>query len=320
MTPDPHLPPTAGTARHWTVGDARIHRIDEILLPSETGPWLLPDATPELVSRTPWLVPEYASPAGELILAVHTFAVEIGGVRVLVDTGIGNGKTRTNPAWNDLDTPYVERLATAGFTPENVDLVLLTHLHTDHVGWNTRRAPDGTWIPTFPRARYLTSRAEDAYWSGVRLDAGRRQMFADSVQPVRDSGQLQLVDVPADGVEAAPGVRLLPAPGHTPGQVSVHLDSAGRCAVITGDCLHHPLQLAHPDICSSADVDPGQAARTRRTLLTRLADTDTLLLGSHFPPPTAGLVRSERDGFRLVPQERSGQKQPRGVRKSPPIR
>lgn len=150
-----------------------------------------------------------------------------------------------------------------------------------------------------PRARYLTARTEWDHWAGQELDEARRQMFRDSVHPVRDAGQLDLIEVPDEGIEIVPGVRLLPTPGHTPGQVAVELHSAGRTALITGDCIHHPVQLPRPDICSCADVDPTQAARTRSALLASLADTDALLLGSHFPPPTAGRVISDGDAYRL---------------------
>ncbi|MEU8523781.1 MBL fold metallo-hydrolase [Streptomyces sp. NPDC048577] len=303
MSSLPRTPAATGGAPRWSVGDAVVHRIDELVLPPETGPWLIPKATPDLVAQVPWLAPDFADSRGTLHLAVHSFAVETGGLRVLVDTGVGNGKSRANPAWDNLDTPYLDHLTSAGFAPESVDIVILTHLHTDHVGWNTRLSDGGRWEPTFPHARYLVSRAEADHWSGAELDESRRRMLSDSVDPVRDSGQLELVDVPAEGVDVAPGLRLLPTPGHTPGQVAVHLHSAGHSAVITGDCIHHPVQMAHADLCSSVDVDPEQASRTRRSLLARLAGTDTLLLGSHFAPPTAGFVRSEGDSgtYRLLP-------------------
>ncbi|GHF54786.1 MBL fold metallo-hydrolase [Streptomyces mashuensis] len=288
----------------WTVGGLVVHRIDETAFPPETGAWLLPAATPEVVTRQSWLRPDFATPDGILRASSHTFAfVTANGLRVLVDTGIGNGKTRANPAWHDLDTDYLQRLTDAGFPPETVDLVVLTHLHTDHVGWNTRLTDDGSWTPTFPRARYVTSRTEWDYWAATagQMEESRRQMFRDSVDPVHDAGLLDLVDVTDGPTTIAPGVRLLPTPGHTPGQVAVELADAGRRAVITGDCLHHPVQLSDPDITSCVDIDPGQAIRTRRTLLAGLAGTDVLLLGSHFPPPTAGHVVPDGEGYRLVP-------------------
>ncbi|MGW6057299.1 MBL fold metallo-hydrolase [Streptomyces sp. NPDC055189] len=290
----------------WTVGDLTVRRIDEVHLPPQTGPWLLPGATPQVVARSPWLQPDFADGQHVLRLASHSFAVEVNGLRVLVDTGIGNGKQRANPAWDNLDTDYLSRLAEAGFAPETVDLVVLTHLHTDHVGWNTR-AQGGSWVPTFPNARYLTTRTEWDYWANTDMDEARRQMFRDSVHPIKDAGLLDLVDVPLDGADIAPGVRLLPTPGHTPGQVAVELNSRGESALITGDCIHHPVQLVRPDLGSCVDIDPAAAARTRHQLLGALSGTRTLLLGSHFPPPTAGHVIPDGDTYRLVPagQERA---------------
>ncbi len=284
----------------WTVGDTTVHRIDETLLPPATGPWLLPRATPDVVTREDWLYPDFADRDGVLRLGSHSFALSTGGLRVLVDTGIGNGKTRANPAWHDLRTDYLERLTAAGFPPDEVDLVILTHLHTDHVGWNTRHV-DGAWVPTFPHARYVVSRAERDFWDGYAMDEPRRQMFRDSVRPVEDAGLLDAVHVPADGVGIAPGLRLLPTPGHTPGHVAVRVGGAEAGALITGDCVHHPVQLAHPALGSCVDIDPAAAESTRRALLASLAGTDTLVLGTHFPPPTAGRVVPHGNAYRLAP-------------------
>ncbi|WP_372405760.1 MBL fold metallo-hydrolase [Streptomyces luteireticuli] len=282
----------------WSLGDIAVRRVDEIELPRPTGPWLLPDATKEVLDEASWLRPDFAD-ADVPRLASHSFAVEAGGLRIVVDTGIGNAKPRANPAWNGLDTDFLQRLAAAGFPPESVDLVITTHLHTDHVGWNTRLSGDD-WVPTFPNARYLTSRTEWDHWAATDLDEARRQMFRDSVTPVRDAGQYDLVDVPEQGHEVAPGVLLIPAPGHTPGQVAVALRGSDRHALITGDSIHHPVQLSHPHVHSCVDIDPAQAIRTRARLLDTLADTDTLLLGTHFPQPTAGTVRRENGRYRLL--------------------
>ena len=277
-----------------------VQRVDELALPAETGGWLLPGATPELVARTPGLPAGSTLPGDLLALSVHLFAVTAGGVRVLVDTGVGNGKTRTNPAWDHLDTDVLAALTAIGFGPHDVDLVVHTHLHTDHVGWNTRWDGDG-WVPTFPGVRHLVSATERGYWSGVELPPDRVQLMADSVEPLVATGQLRTVDVPADGVEVAPGVRLLPTPGHTPGHVAVVLGTGRDQAVITGDCLHHPVQWAHPDLTCSADVDPAQAVRTRRSLTGRLAATGATVLGTHFPPPATGVLRAAGEGHVMVP-------------------
>ncbi|MER6565700.1 MBL fold metallo-hydrolase [Streptomyces sp. NPDC001093] len=284
----------------WTVGDITVHRIDETLLPPATGPWLLPDATPEVVAGQDWLQPQFADHEGILRLDSHSFAFVVDGLRVLVDTGIGNGKERANPAWHNLHTDFLERLTDGGFAPDSVDLVILTHLHADHVGWNTREV-DGEWVPSFPDARYLTSRTEREFWATYDMDEPRAQMFRDSVIPVEQAGLLDLVDVPAAGVEIAPGLRLTPTPGHTPGHVAVELTSRGEKALITGDCIHHPVQLAHPAIGACVDIDPQQSEATRRRLLGSLADTDTLVLGTHFAPPTAGRVITAGDAYRLLP-------------------
>ncbi|OXM56096.1 MBL fold metallo-hydrolase [Amycolatopsis thailandensis] len=296
----------------WTIGAVDVHRVDEIALPPETGSWLLPGATEEVIARESWLADDFADERGLLRLASHTFALSAGGTRILVDTGIGNGKRRANPAWDDLSTDYPRRLADAGFQPDSVDLVILTHLHTDHVGWNTR-ADNGTWVPNFPNARYLTARAEWEFWAGHDLDAPRRQMFDDSVFPIHAAGLLDLVDVGARGAEILPGLRLLPTPGHTPGHVSVEVSDAGNRALITGDCLHHPVQFANPGIGSCVDIDEAQAETTRRELLSSLANTETLVLGSHFAPPTAGFVRSHGDGYRLITRFGSGPRPLDGV-------
>ncbi|MFE9453491.1 MBL fold metallo-hydrolase [Streptomyces sp. NPDC006739] len=286
------------TTTGWTLGDIAVRRVDEIELPRETGPWLLPDATPEVLDEASWLRPDFAD-ADVLRLASHSFAVEAGGLRIVVDTGIGNAKTRANPAWNGLDTDFLQRLAAAGFPPESVDLLITTHLHTDHVGWNTRLTGED-WVPTFPNARYITSRTEWDHWATTDLDEARTQMFRDSVHPIRDAGQYDPVDVPEQGHEVAPGVLLVPAPGHTPGQVAVELRGSDRRALITGDSIHHPVQLSHPHVHSCVDTDPAQAIRTRARLLDRVADTDALLLGTHFPRPTAGTIRRENGRYRLL--------------------
>ncbi|WAU82711.1 MBL fold metallo-hydrolase [Streptomyces sp. Qhu-G9] len=295
-----HTSPATAPIPSWTVGGVTVHRIDEAALPPATGPWLLPDATPEVVTAQDWLHPHFAGQDGILHIDSHSFAFLVNGLRVLVDTGIGNGKERANPAWHNLRTGFLERLTAAGFPPDSVDLVILTHLHADHVGWNTRQV-NGEWVPTFPNARYLTSRAEREFWTTYDMEEAREQMFRDSVIPVEQAGLLSTVDVPHTGAEISPGLRMIPTPGHTPGHVAVELTSQGKTALISGDCVHHPVQLAHPAIGACVDIDPLQSETTRRELLGSLAGTDTLLLGTHFAPPTAGHVLAHADAYRLEP-------------------
>ena len=295
-----HTSPAAARIPSWTVGGVTVHRVDEVALPPATGPWLLPDATPEVVTAQDWLHPHFAGRDGVLHIDSHSFAFVVNGLRVLVDTGIGNGKERANPAWHNLRTGFLERLTAAGFPPDSVDLVILTHLHADHVGWNTRQM-NGEWVPTFPNARYLTSRAEREFWATYDMEEAREQMFRDSVIPVEQAGLLSAVDVPHKGAEISPGLRLIPTPGHTPGHVAVELTSQGETALISGDCVHHPVQLAHPVIGACVDIDPQQSEATRRELFGSLAGTDTLLLGTHFAPPTAGRVVAHGDAYRLEP-------------------
>ena len=299
-TPSASKPDVPASLPFWAVGDVTVHRIDELLLPPSTGRWLLPGATADMVTREDWLHPDFADQEGILQIDSHSFALVVGGLRVLVDTGIGNGKTRANPAWHNLRTDHLERLTDAGFPPDLVDLVILTHLHTDHVGWNTHEV-HGEWLPTFPNAHYITSVTERKFWAGYDMDEPRRQMFRDSVIPIEEAGLLNLVDVPAVGTSVAPGLRLLPTPGHTPGHIAVQVSSGNETALITGDCIHHPVQLAHPGIGSCVDINPDQAEATRRSLLGSLVGTRTLVLGTHFPPPTAGHVVARQGAYRLTP-------------------
>ncbi|MGY0489448.1 MBL fold metallo-hydrolase [Streptomyces sp. WG-D5] len=295
-----HTSPAATPIPSWTVSAVTVHRVDEVALPPTTGPWLLPDATPAVVTAQNWLHPHFADRDGILHINSHSFAFVVNGLRVLVDTGIGNGKERANPAWHNLRTDFLERLTAAGFPPDSVDLVILTHLHADHVGWNTRQV-NGEWVPTFPNARYLTSRAEREFWATYDMEEAREQMFRDSVIPVEQAGLLSTVDVPRKGAEITPGLRLIPTPGHTPGHVAVEVTSQGETALISGDCVHHPVQLAHPAIGACVDIDPRQSEATRRKLLGSLVGTDTLLLGTHFAQPTAGRVVAHADAYRLEP-------------------
>ena len=279
--------------QRWEIGDVRITKVVEIEMAGPAS-WIVPDATPENLLREAWLQPHFCNAQGQAIMSVHALVVESGDCKVLVDTCVGNDKKRPIPGWNERTGPFLEDLADAGHPVESIDFVLCTHLHVDHVGWNTRLV-DGKWVPTFPAARYLFGRREFEYWTS-QDDEAYGDVMGDSVQPVFEAGRVDLVE--HDHV-VTDDVRLEPSPGHTPGHVSVRISSGNENAIITGDLMHHPVQCAHPDWGSSADVDPETAERTRRAFLERYGDTPTLVLGTHFATPTAGRIVKHGDAWRF---------------------
>lgn len=284
------------TTLTWQVGDIRIHRVLETELPAETGAWLLPDATPQLVTDVDWLTEPWVDPEHRLRLASQSFAFEVDGQRILVDAGIGNGKNRDNPAWHNLHTNFESRLTDAGFAAGDLDLILITHLHTDHVGWCTHHV-GGQWEPTFTNARHVVTRTEWDYWAQTELETARQQMFEDSVYPLRDAGAVDLADTSAGPIIVAPGVTLIPTPGHTPGHTSIRIDSRGETAVITGDAVHHPVQITRIDLTSCVDIDPVTAIESRRSLLAHAHEKGNLVLGTHFPQPVAARIEESPTGL-----------------------
>ena len=198
--------------------------------------------------------------------------------------------------WHLRDGPYLDRLRDTGVGPEDIDFVCCTHLHADHVGWNTQLR-DGRWVPTFPNARYLFAADEVAYWEQFHADDPENQFvrsWQDSVLPVLEAGQVARV---ASDHEPLPGVRFHPAPGHTPGNIVIELEHERRRAVLCGDSIHHAVQIEQPEWSSNFCSDPVQSAATRQALLERLCDTGTILLPAHFGGPTAVQITGEGDGF-----------------------
>jgi glyoxylase-like metal-dependent hydrolase (beta-lactamase superfamily II) len=282
----------------WTIGDVKVTRIVEIespFIPTGGKGSMVEEGTPDNIKMIPWLVPHFANEAGHVRMSVHALLVEAPGIRLVVDTCVGNDKPRTNPFFNKMQTAFLDEFATAGWTREAVTSVICTHMHIDHVGWNTMQV-DGQWVPTFPKARYLLGATEWEHWS-CEGDAEQKQILADSVQPLFDAG---LVDLVGMTHELSDEVRLIPTPGHTPGHVSVLIESRGARAVITGDLMHHPCQIARPDWSSGFDSDQDWSRRTRHEFLSQFADEKTLVIGTHFAAPTAGLVKRDGDGYRLI--------------------
>ena len=279
-----------------TLGRLRISAVVERAGPTRPT-WLLPDATPEAVERhREWLAPHFIDDKGRFLQSIHAFVIQAPGFTALVDTCVGNDKDRGGRApFHMMQTTFLGDLRAAGVAPESVDLVVCTHLHVDHVGWNTR-LDNGRWVPTFPRARHLFGRVEWEHWSSENADDTKRIM-ADSVTPVLDAG---LADLVAMDHRVSSEMWFEPTPGHTPGHVSVRLASGGAEAVITGDLMHCPVQVAEPDWGSHFDTDPEQARKTRRAFCERYADTAVAVLGTHFHHPTAGRIVRHGSTWRFV--------------------
>lgn len=275
----------------WRIGDVRVTRIVELTTAS-LGPHLLPQATPEKLQALPWLAP-FIDDAGRIVLSMHALVIESGERTIMVDTCIGNDKERSYPRWNRMQGDFLDRFAEAGFELDQIDTVLCTHMHVDHVGWNTRLV-DGAWQPTFPRARYLFADAEWQHWRIEPQEYG--PVIEDSVQPIFDAG---LADLVGTDHRVTDEVWLEPTPGHTPGHVSVRIASRGEEAVITGDMIHHPVQIAESGWSSTADWDPQMSAVTRGAFVARNADRPVLVIGTHFATPTAGRIVRDGASFRL---------------------
>jgi glyoxylase-like metal-dependent hydrolase (beta-lactamase superfamily II) len=273
----------------------KITRVIEIETPTR-GDFLFPEASKENIKKeADWLFPTFTDETGKLKMSIHALVIESEGKRIIVDTCIGNDKPRPNPMWNKLKLPFLEDLKRAGYTRESIDRVVCTHLHVDHVGWNTM-LQDGKWVPTFPSARYVIGGIEWDFWSKYD-DADTRDLMDDSVRPVVAGGMTDLVD---STYRITSEVWLEPTPGHTPGHHSVCIESRGKEAVITGDMMHHPVQCAHPDWDDKFDSDAAQAKKTRRNFCERYADKDVLVFGTHFATPSCGMIVSKGDSFRFI--------------------
>jgi len=277
----------------WQIGDVTVTRVVEI---EATGGMsrVIPDAKRERLQEIPWMYPHFADENGRMRGAIHALIVETPDRTIMVDTCVGNDKERGNPAWNQLQTEFLGDMEKAGYVLDVIDTVLCTHLHIDHVGWNTMLV-DGKWVPTFPKARYLIGQVEFAHWQ-ADTDEDQVAVMTDSVLPVFDA---DLVDLVETNHKISDEISLIPTVGHTPGHVSVMIKSNGEEAMITGDFIHHPCQFAHPEWSSSFDTDPVQSAQTRREIFDKYADTPTLIIGTHFATPTAGHLKRDGDAYRL---------------------
>ena len=279
------------------IGEVEVWRILDILAPFRTPEELFPNAGPEVRRIVEDHVPGgLCAKSGRLILPVQGFLLKTGTHVILVDSCVGNDKTiPSQENWHQRrDDRFLSALTAAGVGVEDVDYVLCTHLHVDHVGWNTR-LEDGRWVPTFPKARYLLPMEDEA-----QQRAQDSVIFRESVLPVIEAGQAERVTA---GHRLGDAVELVATPGHTAGHVSVRITSGGRQAVITGDAIHSTAQCAHPEWHFKYDADAEEAVRSRRSLLEEAAERDSVVLGSHFALPSIGRVRAEKDVFRWLERE-----------------
>lgn len=291
----------------WQVGNVSITQLIEL---EETWPLHdflqgIPGASVDAVRSLPWVSEGWLGPADDYTWRVQSFLLESEGRRIIVDTGIGNNKNRALDTYR-LDTDFLERLERAGWSADSVDAVICTHLHVDHVGWNTRLEGD-KWVPTFPKAKYYFVREEYEHWlsfsedphaedvyadESVRDEVDGKAVFADSVAPIAASDQIELV---SPNAVIAAGVRLAPSFGHTPGHVCVVIESEGEEAVITGDAMHTPFQIAYPEWSILLDTDMVESAIARRRIVEQWGERGTFVIGTHFGGPTGGWVTKYGD-------------------------
>ena len=278
---------------YWKVGKVKITKIVELETVGSTR-FILPLASNEEIRKLPWLIPHFATDEGRLKMSIHSLVVETSARRIVVDTGLGNDKQGRNvPTWNNRNDPFLEKLTLAGFHPDSIDTVLCTHLHVDHVGWNTK-LDDGKWVPTFANARYLFGKTEFEHWRDHSVEPAHIAVFSDSVKPIWDAGKAELI---AGDAKLTDEISMISTPGHSPGHMSIHIRSDGEEGLLTGDVAHHPCQMAHLDWSSTADSDPKQSVVARRELFSRFADTPTLVIGGHY---NAGHIKRDGEAFRFV--------------------
>ena len=283
----------------FQVDDMTIHRIVE----QEHGYTpifeFLPTLTHEAFEENrSWLEPAGCDPTtGNVVLCFQSYVVKTPHHNILVDSCIGNDKTFNHrAAWNKKqDDHWMRALKAAGLGVDEIDFVMCTHLHGDHVGWNTR-LENGRWVPTFPKARYLFSRKEYEFWTGPDAPTALLHPIRESVLPVIEANRAELV---SSDHELNDHIRLMPTPGHTPDHFAVCAGKHRDHAVFTGDLIHSPLQARYPELVMRLDTDREQGVQTRRRFFERYCDTDTLCCTMHFPSPSVGHVKRWGNGFRL---------------------
>jgi glyoxylase-like metal-dependent hydrolase (beta-lactamase superfamily II) len=279
----------------FSVGDLTIHRVIEQETSFVPALEFMPALTPEVLAENrAWMRQAKALDDDDvLILCFQSYVIQTPHHTILIDSCIGNDKPRPRPKWNmKTDDTYMRGLAAAGFSVDDIDFVMCTHLHVDHVGWNTQLV-NGRWVPTFPKARYVFAQTEFDHWTEQNAKTPVPP-FVDSVLPVVEAKRHEIV---GNDHQIGDHVRILPAPGHTPGHVAFTFGRGKDDAVFSGDLMHSPLQTLYPELSIKFDVDQAQAAKTRRSFLERYCDTDTLCCTAHFPSPSVGKIRRKGNAF-----------------------
>jgi glyoxylase-like metal-dependent hydrolase (beta-lactamase superfamily II) len=278
----------------WKIGDVTVTQVVEQPAGFPAAGFF-PASTPETLSKhADWLEP-WSLDDADLRISIHALCVESDGRKIIVDTCVGRRPLPELYQSMSNDGSFLTALTDAGFAPESVDTVICTHMHFDHVGWNTMEV-DGQWVPTFMNARYLLTKVEYEHWmqaSEEERNNAAAVTIHDAVMPLFDHRVVDLVDVDH---QVTPDMSLEHTPGHTPGHVSVRIRSGGEEAIITGDCAHHAVQFAEPHWHATVDTDPDQSTASRRRIVAECCDQPVLVIGTHFPPPTAGHIVSTPDG------------------------
>lgn len=279
-------------------GDVRVTRIVEMEMPMLGATTFFPDWDADAIApHADWMIPRHFDPvSGNVVINIQAFLIRTPHHTILVDSCVGNHKPRNREMFDNAAFPWMDNFRAAGVTPEEIDFVLCTHMHVDHVGWNTK-LEDGRWVPTFPNAKYIFSKTELDFWmqqSEQNLMTRTGDYIEDSVLPILEAKRELLVDMDH---QIEDGLTLQPFPGHTPGMVGLNICSGGDEAILCGDLMHHMVQCHIPDWSTIACADPVAARNTRKSFLDRYAGTDVTIIPSHFPNPTAGYIEPNGDVF-----------------------
>ncbi len=281
--------------QRFAVGDISVAKIVDVVEPTSPRFLFVDKTRSDFDPHLDWLQPNFITDKKLMLLSIHSFVVQTRHHTILVDTCVGNHKEGLSfPQWNGRQGDYLTNLAAAGLAPEDIDFVFCTHMHLDHTGWNTR-LDNGRWVPTFVKATYLFDRGE---WEAWRDHPGssEQSVLAQNINPIIEANQVHWV---SGAWEIDDAIRLLPTPGHTPGHCSVELTWRGQRAIITGDMMIHPVQIAEPDWQQIGDFDKSMATATRKRCIDQVCDSDVLILGTHFNTPTAVRVVSEGAACRI---------------------